>query len=350
MASRVASTAQKKRKQRLLVGSVIVVGLFLLVAFWFGRNIQEAAKMEKTDERLAVLLKEKDQRGFQKLVTMSGKSLSMSEATRLVSWLTADAERTDRVIAQVKQDQDAGKQVKTHLFSLQEEDGWLWYDRYSLDVNPQRLTVSSDLPGTKVSLDGEEVGTIDQKSLEIKRSPGEYDVQVSAEQSGQTIEESKTIQLGDEPNATADFKLADRFNTTVSNEYAVDIKTLLETEVKARTGKSIDTMTGYLGRSRDSFENTFGTPDSTVANRARYDGYEVTYQSGQVEELLNRLNKTPDELEAIAGKPEGKKQEQVGTIWEYPSSFLEGVFEWLNLRTEKRVVEREDGMWLQLKD
>jgi len=144
--------------------------------------------------------------------------------------------------------------------------------------------------------------------------------------------------------------LADRFNTTVSNEYAVDIKTLLETEVKARTGKSIDTMTSYLGRSRDSFENTFGTPDSTVANRARYDGYEVTYQSGQVEELLIRLNKTPDELEAIAGKPEGKKQEQVGTIWEYPSSFLEGVFEWLNLRAEKRVVEREEGMWLQLKD
>lgn len=350
MASRVASTAQKKRKQRLLVGSVIVVGLFLLVAFWFGRNIQEAAKMEKTDERLAVLLKEKDQRGFQKLVTTSGKSLSMSEATRLVSWLTADAERTDRVIAQVKQDQDAGKQVKTHLFSLQEEDGWLWYDRYSLDVNPQRLTVSSDLPGTKVSLDGEEVGTIDQKSLEIKRSPGEYDVQVSAEQSGQTVQESKTIQLGDEPNATADFKLADRFNTTVSNEYAVDIKTLLETEVKARTGKSINTMTGYLGRSRDSFENTFGTPDSTVANRARYDGYEVTYQSGQVQELLIRLNKTPDELEAIAGKPERKKREQVGTVWEYPSSFLEGVFEWLNLRAEKRVVEREDGMWLQLKD
>ena len=62
MASRVASTAQKKRKQRLLVGSVIVVGLFLLVAFWFGRKIQEAAKMEKTDERLATLLKEKDQR------------------------------------------------------------------------------------------------------------------------------------------------------------------------------------------------------------------------------------------------------------------------------------------------
>ncbi|KNH36027.1 TcaA second domain-containing protein [Exiguobacterium acetylicum] len=350
MASRVASTAQKKRKRRLLVGSVIVVGLFLFVAFWFGRNMQEAAKMEKTDERLATLLKEKDQRGFQKLVTMNDKSLPMSEATRLVNWLTADAERTDRVIAQVKQDQDAGKQVKTHLFSLQEEDGWLWYDRYSLDVNPQRLTVSSDLPGTKVSLDGEEVGTIDQKSLEVKRSPGEYDVQVSAEQSGQTVQESKTVQLGDEPNATVDFKLADRFNTTVSNEYAVDIKTLLETEVKARTGKSIDTMIGYLGRSRDSFENTFGTPDSTVANRARYDGYEVTYQSGQVEELLIRLNKTPDELEAIAGKPERKKREQVGTVWEYPSSFLEGVFEWLNLRAEKRVVEREDGMWLQLKD
>ena len=141
MASRVASTAQKKRKRRLLVGSVIVVGLFLFVAFWFGRNIQEAAKMEKTDERLATLLKEKDQRGFQKLVTMNDKSLPMSEATRLVNWLTADSERTDRVIAQVKQDQDAGKQVKTHLFSLQEEDGWLWYDRYSLDVNPQRLTV-----------------------------------------------------------------------------------------------------------------------------------------------------------------------------------------------------------------
>ncbi|MCY1692074.1 hypothetical protein OVA29_16825 [Exiguobacterium sp. SL14] len=55
-------------------------------------------------------------------------------------------------------------------------------------------------------------------------------------------------------------------------------------------------MTGYLGRSRDSFENMFGTPDSTVANRARYDGYEVTYQSGQVDELLIRLNKTPKNL------------------------------------------------------
>ena len=350
MASRVASTAQKKRKQRLLIGIIIIVSLFLLFAFWVGRNMQEASKLERTDERLASLLKEKDQRGFQKLVTMNGKSLPMSEATRLVNWLTADSERTERVIAQIKQDQDASKQVKTHVFTLKEEDGWLWYEQYSLDVNLQRMTVSSDVPKTEVSLDGEEIGTIDQKSLEIKRSPGEYDVQVSAEQSGQTVQESKTVQLGDEPSATVDFKLADQFNTTVSNEYAVDIKTLLETEVKARTGKSIDTMTGYLGRSRDSFENTFGTPDSTVANRARYDGYEVTYQSGQVDELLIRLNKTPEELEAIAGKPEGKKREQVGTIWEYPSSFLEGVIEWLNLRAEKRVVEREDGMWLQLKD
>lgn len=350
MASRVASTAQKKRKRRLLIGSVIIVGLFLLFTFWFGRNMQEAAKLERTDERLASLLKEKDQRGFQKLVTMNGKALPMSEATRLVNWLTAVSERKDRVIAQVKQDQNSGKQVKTHLFTLQEEKGWLWYEKYSLDLNLQRLTVSSDVPKTEVALDGEKLGTIDEKSLEIKRSPGEYDVQVSAEQSGQTVQESKTVQLGDEPNATVDFKLADRFNTTVSNEYAVDIKTLLETEVKARTGKSIDTMTGYLGRSRDSFENMFGTPDSTVANRARYDGYEVTYQSGQVKELLIRLNKTPEELEAIAGKPERKKKEQIGTIWEYPSSFLEGVFEWLNLRAEKRVVEREDGMWLQLKD
>jgi len=127
------------------------------------------------------------------------------------------------------------------VFTLKEEDGWLWYEQYSLDVNLQRMTVSSDVPKTEVSLDGEEIGTIDQKSLEIKRSPGEYDVQVSAEQSGQTVQESKTVQLGDEPSATVDFKLADQFNTTVSNEYAVDIKTLLETEVKARTGKSIDT-------------------------------------------------------------------------------------------------------------
>lgn len=350
MASRIASTAQKKRKRRLLIGSAFIACLFLLVAFWFGRNMQEAAKMEKTDERLATLLKEKDQRGFQQLVTMNDKPLPMSEATRLITWLTTESERTDRVIKQVKQDQDSGKQVKAHLFTLQKEDGWLWYDRYSLNLNPQRLIVSSDVPKTEVSLDGEVIGTMDGTSLEIKRSPGEYDVQVSADQSGQTVQDSKTVQLGDEPNTAVDFKLADQFNTTVSNEYAVDIKTLLETEVKARTGKSIDTMTSYLGKSRDAFENAFGTPDSTVANRARYDGYEVTYQSGQVEELLIRLNKTPDELEVVAGKPERKKRERVGTVWEYPSSFLEGVFEWLNLRVEKRVVEREDGMWLQLKD
>jgi len=124
MASRVASTAQKKRKQRLLFGSIIIVSLFLLFAFWFGRNMQEASKLERTDERLASLLKEKDQRGFQKLVTMNGKSLPMSEATRLVNWLTADSERTERVIGQVKQDQDAGKQVRNTRVYIKRR-GWM---------------------------------------------------------------------------------------------------------------------------------------------------------------------------------------------------------------------------------
>ncbi|MGI1806356.1 TcaA second domain-containing protein [Exiguobacterium sp. TDN 0502] len=350
MASRIASTAQKKRKRRMFIGSAIIVCLVLLCALWFGRHMQEAARMERTDERLASLLKEKDQQGFQRFVSENGKPISMSEATRLINWLTTDSERTKRVVAQVKQDQAARKTVKTHLFTLKKENGWLWYDRYSLEVNPQRVAISSDVPGTKVTFDGEDVGTINEEPLVLKRAPGEYDIQVTAEQSGQAERASETIQVGDEETATVDFKLADRFEATVSNEYAIDIKTLLETEVKARTGKSIDTMTGYLGRSREAFENTFGAPDSTVANRARYDGYEVTYQSDRVQELLIRLNKTPEELEAIAGKPEEKKQERIGTIWEYPSSFLEGVFEWLNIRAEKRVIEREDGMWLQLKD
>ncbi|WP_041255941.1 hypothetical protein [Exiguobacterium antarcticum] len=50
------------------------------------------------------------------------------------------------------------------------------------------------------------------------------------------------------------------------------------------------------------------------------------------------LNKTPSELEAVAGKPESKSNHRDGL--EYPSSFFDDLLGWLNIKSEKRVIER----------
>ncbi|MCG4778722.1 hypothetical protein L0P10_17755, partial [Eggerthella lenta] len=60
--------------------------------------------------------------------------------------------------------------------------------------------------------------------------------------------------------------------------------------------------------------------------------------------------KTTSELEAVAGKPESKSTESVGTVWKYPSSFFDDLLGWLNIKSEKRVIERSGKMWLELRN
>ncbi|WP_214845796.1 hypothetical protein [Exiguobacterium sp. S90] len=348
---------RKKRNQRLLIIGIVL----LLVAggVWgYVSQIKPAAERERTEAVFVKAVNDQDRAAFQKLVYEDDQVVSIAEATRLMKWFQAEDGRLSRAAAEIKADQQnypepTAEKNEQDLFELKKTAGRFWYDEYVLHLNKQLLQVTSDVPETTVFIDDEEVGVQEDEPLKIKRFPGEYDVLASVEANGKTGRDRQTVQLGDEKTTEVTFKLAKQIKPDVTEQYGLDIEKLLETEVEARTGKSIDTMTTYLGGDRTSFEKEFGPPvspsASNVANRAVYDGFEVTYANNDVKSIMIDLNKTPSELEAVAGKPESKSNESIGTVWEYPTSFFEDILGWLNLRSEKRVIERSDKMWLELR-
>lgn len=343
---------KKKRNQRLLIIGIVL----LLVAggIWgYVSQIKPAAERERTEAVFVKAVNNQDRAAFQKLVYEDDQVVSIAEATRLMKWFQAEDGRLSRAAAEIKVDQQnypepTAEKNEQDLFELKKTAGRFWYDEYVLHLNKQLLQVTSDVPETTVFIDDEEVGVQEDEPLKIKRFPGAYDVLASVEANGKTGRDRQTVQLGDEKTTEVTFKLAEQIKPDVTEQYGLDIEKLLETEVKARTGKSIDAMTAYLDENRSSVEKEFGPPASNIANRAVYDGFEVTYANNDVKSIMIDLNKTPSELEAVAGKPESKSNESIGTVWEYPTSFFEDILGWLNLRSEKRVIERSDKMWLEL--
>ncbi|MDI3235604.1 hypothetical protein QK289_11360 [Exiguobacterium antarcticum] len=347
---------EKKRKRNQRIGLIGGIVLLVLVMAWFGwSQVRPAAERQQTDEVFKKALQERDRKTFQELVYLNNKPLQMADSNRLMDWFLADPQRLDRAVAEITSDQKkypqkTKKTAEQDLFALKKQAGRFWYDTYILHLNKQTLEVTSDTEGTEISIEDAPVGNLNQeKPLTIERFPGEYEVSARVEANGKTGRASKIVQLGDQKTTAIAFQLAEQVAPDQKEQYGIDIEKLLEAEVKARTGKTVEQITDYIGQSQKEVEQTFGPPSTRVANKTTYDGFEVTYDKQEVQSLLIDLNKTPSELEAVAGKPQSKAKESVGTVWKYPANFFEELLGWLNIKSEKRVIERSGKMWLELR-
>lgn len=356
MPSRITVYEKKKKRNQRIGLSIGIIVLVCLMA-WIGwSQIKPAVERQQTDKVFQKALQEQDKETFQQLVYLNNKPLKLAETNQLMTWFKADPERLERTLAEIKSDQKnyPEKTVKTSqqdLFLLKKQPGRLWFDTYTLHLNKQTLEVKVDTETASISVDDVPAGKANQQTpLIIERFPGEYDVSARVEANGKTGQASETVQLGDQRNTTVAFQLAQQVAPDQKEQYGVDIEKLLEAEVKARTGKTVEQMTAYLGKSQSEVEKSFGPPTNRIANKAIYDGFEVAYENQEVSSILIDLNKTTSELEAVAGKPESKSTETIGTVWKYPSSFFDDLLGWLNIKSEKRVIERSGKMWLELRD
>ncbi|MCK2158141.1 hypothetical protein [Exiguobacterium sp. 17-1] len=348
---------EKKKKRNQRIGLIVGIITLACLMTWIGwSQIKPAADRQQTDQVFQKALQEQDRETFQQLVYLNNKPLKLAETNQLMKWFKADPERLARAVAEIKSDQNnypkATKRTKQQdLFSLKKQSGRFWFDTYILHLNKQTLEVRVDTETAGISVDNAPAGNADRQApLTIERFPGEYDVSARVKANGKTGQATETVQLGDQRKTTVAFKLAQQVAPDQKEQYGVDIEKLLEAEVKARTGKSVGQMTDYIGQSQSEFEKTFGPPTSQIANKTTYDGFEVAYENQEVRSILIDLNKTTSELEAVAGKPESKSAESVGTVWKYPSSFFDDLLGWLNIKSEKRVIERSGKMWLELRN
>ena len=356
MPSRITVYEKKKRRNQrigLIVGIIVLAGLIA----WIGwSQIKPAAERQQTDQVFQKAVQEQDRETFQQLVYLNNKPLKLAETNQLMKWFKADPERLERTVAEIKSDQnnypkETKRTKQQDLFSLKKQPGRFWFDTYTLHLNKQTLEVKVDTETASISIDDAPAGNADQEApLTIKRFPGEYEVSARVEANGKTGQATETVQIGDQRTTTVVFKLAQQIAPDKKEQYGVDIEKLLEAEVKARTGKTVEEMTDYIGRSQSEVEKSFGPPTNQMANKTIYDGFEMVYENQEVKSILIDLNKTTSELEAVAGKPESKSTESVGTVWKYPSSFFDDLLGWLNIKSEKRVIERSGKMWLELRN
>lgn len=347
---------EKKKKRNQRIGLIIgILGLVLIIGWVAWSQIKPAAERQDTGQVFRKALQEQDRETFRKLVYLNNQPLKLAETNRLMSWFKADSERLERTISEIESDQrnypkKTEAAARQDIFELKKQDGRFWFDTYVLHLNKQTLEVKTDTEATMIQVDDAPVGQADpDASFKVERFPGEYDVSARVEANGKTGRASETVQLGDQKKSTVTFELAEQVAPDQKEQYGVDIEKLLEAEVKARTGKSVGQMTDYIDQSQSEFEKTFGPPTNRIANRAVYDGFEVAYENQEVESLLIDLNKTASELEAVAGKPESKSTETIGIVWKYPASFFDELLGWLNIKSEKRVIERSGKMWLEIR-
>jgi len=313
--------------------------------------VEPAAKAERTDMIFRDAVKSKDIALFSDIVTVTGERPAKAEAVRLLQWF-GQQERLDKAVREISEDQREVREGKasnseTDFFDVVEQDGTLWYETYQLEMKKQKLVIESDVPAT-VWVDEVRSGTIDGEPLELELYPGEYSVLVRAEKNGKTGEVRETVQVGEEPSSKLTASLEAQLAPDLVGQYDVDIKKMFETEVKAQTGHSLGEMEDFIGERKGEFEKEFGKSERKLEGYSQYEGMQVRYRKGRIQEIRIDLRKSESDLLALAGEPERRVERGEAVVWEYPESFFEEVFDWLGFGVKKEVLEVDGRMWLSL--
>lgn len=339
---------KKERSTRvfLFIASLtMIVGAIVFYIYAY----KPAAEQDKIHVAFKEALLEEDRTFFEEKMEYQGEALTRAEALRFMSWLNAEKSIRGDAIAEVAQDRaDRTKGMEAEgLFRLIDTgEGRFGFSDYRIELLPKQINVTSDLPMTNIWVDGQRVGRIDEANgrFTFERMPGSYDVKAVAVSSGETVSETETIQLIS--SESIDYALMPEASESIAGQFNLKQAELIEIEVEAQTGHSLETIDSLIGQSEKKVLETLGEPIGKREREWDYEQLTVSYDDGNVQSIVVDLDKRPDDLVALLGEPKEKTEHQLGTEWDYGQSFFESLFTFFGLETEKEFIEREDAMYL----
>ncbi|MGA9466119.1 MAG: hypothetical protein WBV10_00680 [Exiguobacterium marinum] len=343
-------TRSKKKESNprvllLLFSLIIIVGAIVFYLYAY----KPAAEQDKIHVAFKEALLEEDRAFFEEKIEYQGEPLTRAEALRFMRWLNDEKSIRGDAIAEVAKDRsDRTSSVESEgLFRLIDTgEGRYGFSDYRIELLPQRIDVTSDLQLTNIWIDGQRVGRIDEAGglLTFEKMPGRYDVKAVAVTNGETVSETETIQLTS--SASIDYALKPESNESIAGQFDLKRAELIEIEVEAQTGHSLETIDSLIGQSEKKVLETLGEPTGKREEKWDYEQLTVTYDDRDVQSIVVDLDKRPDDLIALLGEPKEKLEHQLGTEWDYGQSFFESFFTFFGLETEKQFVEKNDAMYL----
>ncbi|UTT42237.1 hypothetical protein [Exiguobacterium aurantiacum] len=338
------------RRRNIYLGLLVMLGVGLAVGAFYRWGYQPAAANDKIHVRFKEALLNEDVSFFQENVEYESEPLTRAEALRFMGWLNGEKTIRGEAISEVARDRsDRMQGMETDgLFRLVDTGaGRFGFSDYRIELLPKTLVVTSDVPLTNVWVDGARVGRIDEAGGDVtfERMPGRYDVKGVAVIDGSTVTESEAVTLVEDEDLA--FGLVPEQDETVAGQFDLERAELIEIEVEAQTGHSIETIEALMNEREQTVIAEIGEPLER-GDVWRYDGMEIRFVDGRVDRIDIDLQKRPDDLVALLGEPNEKVETDLGVEWRYDRTLLESIFTFLRLESEKRFIEREEAIFLIL--
>ena len=339
----------RHQKRNWTIGGILLVVAASVLFYIYG--YVPARDHEQIHVRMKEALRQEDTTFFQSTLTYNGNSLTRAEALAFERWLNADPALRGDAIAELADDRANATNGRADegLFRLMDTgEGRFGFADYTIELLPKTLTVRSDVPLTNVWVDGERVGRIDEGegTFAVIKMPGQYEVKVVSVVDGETVSETETIDFVDD--ATRAYALRPERAEVIANQFDLNQAELIESEVEAQTGYSLQVIDGLLGKRERVVRDTIGEPIQQEEGRWSYDALTVVFERGQVGRLIIDLDKSPDDLVALIGEPETREERETGTVWVYGQSWIDSFFTLFGLRSEKTLIERDGRIELEI--
>lgn len=337
---------ERSPKVFLLISSLtILVGAIVFYIYAY----KPATEQDKIHVAFKEALLEEDRTFFEEKVEYLGEPLSRAEALRFMGWLNAEKSIRGVAIAEVakdRADRTSGMEADGLFRLIDTGEGRYGFSDYRIELLPQQIDVTSDVPLTNIWIDGQQVGRIDEAddTLSFEQMPGQYDVKAVAVTNGETVTETETIQLIS--SKSIEYALMPESNEAIAGQFDLKRAELIEIEVEAQTGHSLETVDSLIGQSSQQVQETLGEPAGKREGKWDYERLTVTFKDEEVESIQVDLDKRPDDLIALLGEPKTKSEHPLGTEWDYGQSFFESFFTFFGLETEKQFIEKNDTMYL----
>lgn len=286
---------------------------------------------------------------FEQTVEYDNEPLTRAEALRFMSWMNEEKTIRRESISELATDRiDQGMNVDGMFHLVDTGDGRFGFADYRIELLPQPLVATSDVPLTNIWIDGLQVGRIDKAgdSLTVEWLPGRYDVKAVAVVNGETVTQTETVTLVREEQLA--FVLQPESSETIAGQFDIERIELIEVEVEARTGHSIETIESIMNKREKVVVEQLGEPLERDNNIWRYDGMDVIFVKNKVNHIEIDLDKRTDDMIALLGEPNERIKTDFGTEWRYDRSLFESIFTLFGLETDKRFIERDGVMYVLL--
>ncbi|MCT4785073.1 hypothetical protein ACFQO8_10365 [Exiguobacterium aestuarii] len=341
------SRKKERHSKAVLALSVSTILVGAIVFYIYG--YKPAAEQDKIHVAFKEALLEEDRTFFEEKVEYQGEALTRAEALRFMGWLNDEKSIRGDAIAEVAQDRanrTKGMEAEGLFRLIDTGEGRFGFSDYRIELLPQQIDVTSDVPMTNIWVDGQRVGRIDEANgrFTFERMPGSYDVKAVAVANGETVSETETIQLI--TSESIDYALMPESSEAIAGQFDLKRAELIEIEVEAQTGHPLETIDSLIGQSKRKVQETLGEPDGKRDGKWDYERLTIVFEEGDVQSVMVDLDKRPDDLIALLGEPKEKTEHQLGTEWDYGQSFFESFFTFFGLETEKQFIEKNSAMYL----